>query len=436
LEILLRKNRLLLSTVLSVLLFTSLALPVESAASSWAQKYGGVNHDASYSLVQTDDGGYALAGSTDSAVGAGEKDFWLVKTDADGNQLWSRTYGGAGNEEAQSLVQTSDGGYALAGSTGERILLVKTDASGNMEWNQTYSGTAYSLVQTGDGGYALAGYIHLPEHNTFWLVKTDADGNMQWSNTYGLGNTDYRAYSMIQTDDGGYALAGTGYRGVLGGPGIWLVKTDASGNMQWNNYEGEGIAEMGEGIAYSLVQTGDGGYALAGYVIFGYTDFWLVKTDADGNMQWDNTYDGGGDSEHAYSLVQTSDGGYALAGSTDSAVGAGEKDFWLVKTDSSGNQLWSRTYGGAGNEEAQSLVQTSDGGYALAGSTDSFGAGDYDFWLVKTDENGINPFVSSSESSLELIVIVVIAIVIIFFGLALLFYIIKRKRKPKIVFSS
>ena len=150
---------------------------------------------------------------------------------------------------------------------------------------------------------------------------------------------------------------------------------------------------------------------------------------------WAQKY-GGVNHDASYSLVQTDDGGYALAGSTDSAVGAGEKDFWLVKTDADGNQLWSRTYGGAGNEEAQSLVQTSDGGYALAGSTDSFGAGDYDFWLVKTDENGINPFVSSSESSLELIVIVVIAIVIIVFGLALLFYIIKRKRKPKIVFSS
>ena len=256
--------------------------------------------------------------------------------------------------------------------------------------------------------------------NHFWLVKTDADGNIQWKNIYGIGNSDCRAYSMIQTDDGGYALAGTIYRGVLGGPGILLVKTDAFGGLQWSNYEGEGIAEMGEGYAYSLVQTIDGGYALAGYALFGYTDFWLVKTDADGNMQWDNTYNGGGSSEHAYSLVQTGDGEYVMAGFTNSVAEGGETDFWLVKTDSTGNQLWNRTYGGAGDEEAHSLVQTDDGEYMIAGYTDSFGAGGYDFWLVKTER------VSDSSTSMVLL-IVVIAVAVVCFGLIVYFIKIKKK---------
>jgi len=157
--------------------------PSARAAGVWSETYGGINDDRALSLVATSDGGYAIAGTTDS-FGAGGYDFWLVKTDSSGNQLWSRTYGGAGNEEAHSLVQTGDGGYALVGSTGERIFLVKTDASGNMEWNQTFSGAAYSLVQTGDGGYALAGTIYVDGSSHFWLVKTDRVSGSSTSSTF------------------------------------------------------------------------------------------------------------------------------------------------------------------------------------------------------------------------------------------------------------
>jgi predicted secreted protein len=175
--------------------------------------------------------------------------------------------------------------------------------------------------------------------------------------------------------------------------------------------------------ALSLVATLDGGYTIAGttdsFGAGGY-DFWLVKTDADGNMQWDNTYNGGGSSEHAYSLVQTGDGEYALAGFTNSVAEGGETDFWLVKTDSTGNQLWSRTYGGAGNEEAHSLVQTDDGEYMIAGYTDSLGAGGYDFWLVKTER-------VSDSSTFMVLLIVVIAVAVVCFGLIVYFIKIKKK---------
>jgi hypothetical protein len=355
-------------------------------APAWSRTYGGTSYDYAYSLVQTGDGGYALAGYT-SSYGAGSDDFWLVKTDSAGNMLWSRTYGGTSIDEARSLIQTSDGGYALAGYTwsygagAADVWLVKTDSAGNMLWSKTYGGTgddvALSVVQTGDGGYALAGYTG----SDFWLVKTDSAGNMLWGKTYG-GTGNDRAFSVVQTVDGGYALAGGTSSYGAGSYDFWLVKTDSAGNMLWSNTYGGTSYDY----AYSLVQTFDEGYALAGYTGSygaGGDDVWLVKTDSAGNMLWSNTY-GGTSGDYAYSLVQTGDGGYALAGYTWS-YGAGSGDFWLVKTNGAGNTQWSRTYGGTDIDYAYSLVQTGDGGYALAGITWSYGAGSGDFWLVKVN---------------------------------------------------
>jgi len=185
---------------------------------------------------------------------------------------------------------------------------------------------------------------------------------------------------LVQTSDGGYALAGYTNSSGAGNYDFWLVKTDSSGNAQWNKTYGGALRD----VARVLMQTSDGGYALAGNTYSfgsGDEDSWLVKTDSSGNAQWNKTY-GGMYEDNTYSLVQTTDGGYALAGYTAS-FGAGGQDFWLIETDASGNAQWNQTCGGTGVEGAYSLVQTSDEGYALAGYTDSFGAGDYDFWLVK-----------------------------------------------------
>ena len=306
----------------------------------WNKTYGGIRIDQALSLAQTADGGYVLAGFTYS-FGAGRYDFWLVKTDAYGNIEWNKTYGGPDYDRAWSVIQTSDGGYAIAGYTESfgaglnDFWLVKTDSAGNLEWNKTYGGTsrdvANALVQTSDGGYAIAGYTESFGAGSydFWLVKTDAYGNAQWNKTYGGTNDDW-ALSLVQTSDGGYAMAGSTY------------------------------------------SFGAGRY-----------DFWLVKTDSAGNLEWNKTY-GGTNDDWALSLVQTSDGGYAIAGETWS-FGAGDADFWLVRTDAAGNVHWNKTYGGPDFDAASSLVQTSDGGYAIAGFTYSFGAGDADFWLVKAD---------------------------------------------------
>jgi len=400
-----------IATLMLALLFSALVgtLPfgIVQAATMWSQIYGTPAIEYAYSLVATSDGGYAITGVTEFGNSSG--DFWLVKTDADGNMEWNQTYGGAGDDRGASVVYASDGGYTLLGGTesfgvgGVDFWLVKTDGFGNMEWNQTYGGAgddyASSLIETSDGGYALAGSwnyslnIVTPSFGNFWLVKTNATGAMEWNQTYGRASVDLPC-SLVEVADGGYAIAGYSY---FSGDytDVWLVKTDGFGNMEWNQTYGGTTADA----AYSLIATSDGGYALAGYTASfgaGGWDFWLVKIDGFGNMEWNQTY-GGTTDDAAYSLVETSDGGYALAGFTRS-FGAGGYDFWLIKTDAAGSIEWNRTYGGEDWEEIRSLVETSDGGYALAGGTYYWdGFNNPDFLLVKTDEYGDAPVVPEAS---------------------------------------
>jgi len=275
--------------------------------------------------------------------------------------------------------------FVLLGSS--VIVLVNAQVSW-VEWNQTYGGTnderAYSVIQTSDGGFALIGftyYIDL-ENEDFYLIKTDEQGNLQWEQTYGGAGAEGGS-SLVQTSDGGYALAGSTTSFGAGNIDFWLVKTDSDGNVMWNQTYGGTETDSAE----SMVQTGDGGFALTGRTNSfgaGLWDFWLVKTDSNGNMMWNQTY-GGTEWDLPNSLVQTRDGGYALAGYTES-FGAGSNDYWLVKTDADGNVMWNQTYGGTEFDEATSLVQTSDGGYVLAGSSNSLQNGGV--WIVKTDANG------------------------------------------------
>jgi len=204
-----------------------------------------------------------------------------------------------------------------------------------------------------------------------------APGDTLWTRTYG-GIYDDAAYSVDQTTDGGYICAG--WTVSFGGLDFYLVKTDASGDTQWTRiYDHDGDNE-----AYSAQQTTDGGYIIAGWTVG--MNFYLVKTDAGGNTLWTRTY-GGSMSDWAYSVQQTTDGGYIIAGFTYS-FGAGNSDCYLVKTNADGDTLWTRTYGGSFNDEAYSVQQTTDGGYIIAGRTGSFGAGYSDIYLVKTDAGG------------------------------------------------
>jgi len=358
------------------------------ACQSWSRTFGGSENDLAYSVQQTSDGGYILLGATES-YGAGSANFRLIKTDVQGNEEWERTFGGSEDDWGYSVQQTSDGGYILfGGSYGTRdgdFWLIKTDSQGNKQWERTFGGSdidwGWSVQQTSDGGYILLGYTESygTGKEDLWLIKTDSQGNKQWERTFGGSSRD-KGWSVQQTTDGGYILLGTTWSYGAGSADFWLIKTDSQGNKQWAKTFGGSEDDWG----ISVRQTEDGGYILLGdtksYGV-GSADFWLIKTDAQGNKQWERTFGGSGD-DQGYSVQQASDGGYILLGTTWS-YGAGSADSWLIKTDAYGNKEWDRTFGGSDIDWGWSVQQTSDGGYILLGCTASYGARGLDFWLIK-----------------------------------------------------
>jgi predicted secreted protein len=367
---------------------------------------------ANGNILQTSDGGYIFSGYTGS-FGAGGLDGAIIKTDSIGNIKLNQTYGGALDESFADLINSKDRNYVLCGYTmsfgagSHDFWLLKVNASGSILLNQTYGGIgsdqAYSLIQTIDGGYALAGSTNSSGAGNldYWLVKTDATGTILWNKTYGGTGADI-AMAVVQSSDGGYAIAG---RSAPLGSSIndfWLLKTDSTGNVVWNKTYGGTANDQPN----SMVLTIDGGYAMFGATTSfgaGGSDAWLVKTDSNGNIQWNKTYGGSG-TESALYVVQTSEGGYALTGSTP-VLAVGGVDIYLIKTDESGNQLWNKTYGGPANEDAYSLIQTIDGGYAIAGQTRSFGYGNsanFDWYLIKADSECGLTQISSTVNSITL----------------------------------
>ena len=360
----------------------------------WNKTFGGASYDNGHEVQQTSDSGYIITGSTDS-YGAGWEDVWLIKTDKNGNEEWNKTFGGGYRDFGISVRQTSDGGYIITGtyriteigisfSSGD-VWLIKTDKNGNNEWTKTFGGADYdsgrSVQQTSDGGYIITGDTdsYGAGRVDVWLIKTDKNGNEQWNKTFG-GNASDESESIQQTSDGGYIIIGFTDSYGVDGRDVWLIKTDKNGNEQWNRTLGGAAYDYGE----SVQETSDGGYIITGFTYSygaGSWDVWLIKTDKNGNEEWNKTF-GGTASDWGESVQQTSDGGYIITGSTES-YGAGEWDVWLIRTDRNGNEEWNRTFGGAGYDFGNSAQQTSDGGYIITGCTESYGAGERDVWLIK-----------------------------------------------------
>ena len=377
----------------AVILATSVFVCCASASAEepemeWNKTFGGPEVDKGYSVQQTSDGGYIIAGETYS-FGVGDSDVCLIKTDENGELEWDRTFGGSADDRGKSVQQTSDGGYIIAGETysfgagDSDVCLIKTDEKGGKEWSKTFGGTdwdeGYSVQQTSDDGYIIAG-----ETGSFgaggsdvWLVKTDEKGEEEWNKTFGGGTSDH-GYSVEQTSDGGYIIAGETYcwGGKFGE--LYLIKTDEKGEEEWSKM----FSERDWTVGYSVEQTSDGGYIIAGGTWWHISDVYLIKTDEDGEEEWSKTF-GGRYTDYAKSVEQTSDGGYIIAGMTES-FGAGDSDVSLIKTDENGVVKWSKTFGGAYEDDrGESVQQTTDGGYIIAGFTNSFEAGDADVWLIK-----------------------------------------------------
>jgi hypothetical protein len=360
----------LIALLLSSLL-VGLSLQTGKAANPytifWTKTYGAPPNETADAVVQTIDGGYSIAGSNNSYTGSNfpnGSNAFLTKTDSTGNQLWTKTYRLGGLQlGVSSVIQTSDKGYALAYSVQNPVsgnaYLVKTDLAGNQLWLDESTVSTCFVVQTSDGGFVWGGTSGIPSLQQpyyIWLNKTDSAGNQIWGKTYGNGNQAI-AYSIVQTTDGGYAIAGLQAAGTA-----LLIKTDSAGNEIWGK-----TYPSFYGFCASLVQTSGGGYSVVAYkIVAGNADYYLVKLDSSGNLQWSQPF-----GFSIRSLVQTNDGGYLICGSNT-----------LLKVDSSGNVQWTQTFAGV---SLSSLIATNDGNYAVAG-TYSDAVNTYS-WLSKISIN-------------------------------------------------
>jgi hypothetical protein len=391
------KNRMLWAFFFLCFLSTVYCLlPTASIAQvTFERTYGGAENDRGYSVIQTSNGGFIITGSNESS-GAGGSDVFLIRTDSLGQTLWTKTYGDTANDGGISIQRTLDGGFIIAGFTqvmfigGGDVYLIKTDSLGDSIWTKTYGGMEMdggtSVQQTSDGGYIIAGSTQSfgVIGNDVYLIKTDSLGDTLWTKTYGSIDNDYGS-SVQQTPDGGYIIVGNTFSFGAGNSDVYLIKTDSLGDSIWTKTYGGAESEDGN----SIQQTQDSGFIIVGFTFSfgaGVNDVYLIKTDSLGDTLWTGTYGGIG-SDGGFTIQKTSDGGYIIVGGTRS-FGAGSRDVYLIKTDSLGDTLWTRSYGGIANEAGFSVQETMDGGYIISGWTDSFGAGLYDVYLIKTDSLG------------------------------------------------
>jgi len=309
----------------------------------WQYTYGGSGDDVAYAVQETSDEGYIIAGYTYS-FGAGESDYWILKLTSEGVVEWQFTYGGIGDDRA------------------------------------------YSIQETSDEGYIVAGYMHFfgVQTSDIWILKLTSGGDIEWQHIYG-GTGDDKAYSVQQTSEGGYIVAGsTQYLGAMDHD-FWVLKLTPAGFFEWQRiYRG-----YGDDVAYFVQETSDEGYIVAGDTnSFGFkeSEFWVLKLTSIGDIEWERIY-GGSDNDYLNCIQETSDGGYVVTGNTYS-FGGGDSDFLVLKLSSTGNIEWQRAYGGSEEDVTYYIQETSDEGYIAAGYTDSFGVGGSDFLLLKLFSNG------------------------------------------------
>jgi hypothetical protein len=393
----------------------------------WQKNFGGTDSDEAKSIQQTSDGGFVVVGNTysldnDVASNHGLCDSWIVKMNGSGVPEWKKSFGGTGIDLSNAIQQTVDGGYIFTGwsnsidgdVTGnfgfEDVWVVKLDNIGNIQWQKSFGGTgndqSYDIQQTTDGGYIIAGIsssndIDVSSNNgcfDYWIVKLNNTGIIQWQKSFGGSGCEYVS-SIRQTTDGGYIVGG--WTGSVDGDvtvnygeyDYWIVKLDNSGIIQWQRSFGS----LHDDQAYSIQQTSDNGYIIAGVSFLTADDdegnYWVLKLDSLGLLQWEKPFGGTAD-DGAYSIQQTADGGYIVAGGSNSTDGdvttnSGSLDYWIVKINSSGDLIWEKSFGGTLDETPTSIQQTTDGGFIIAGwsvSNDGDLTGSYglgDYWILK-----------------------------------------------------
>lgn len=361
----------------SLVVGTTAAQAATPPAVEWSASYDAGGYEHFHSVVQTADGGYAGVGGN-----------YLMQTDAVGNLVWAVQNAA----ELMCIKKVSGGGFIVSGYLGNNAYLAKYDDAGTLLWEQQFAQArrASTVQPTKDGGYIVSGYVNngSATGEDMWLLKVDATGNFQWEKTFGGAKADLPGEfdnALQQTSDGGYILAGTSwsYATQPYTSDVYVVKTDAYGNLKWQKTYGGTQTDMGNAVQ----QTTDGGYIIAGrYQTSTSNDAYLIKTDTFGNSQWQKIYGGSSYTDAAHTVFQTSDGGYLLGGyySFDYT----DFDMYLVKTTSTGAISWQNAYGGYLGEFLYTLNQTSDGGYVLGGYTESFATTGRDYFLVKLGTAG------------------------------------------------
>lgn len=355
----------------------------------WARTFGGAAGDWSYAMTGTRDGGLAAAGRTESQ-GAGREDLWVVRVDGDGNRIWDRAYGGPAADRARSIVETRDGGFVVAGATESKgagefdVWVLKLDARGELLWDRHFGGPgadwASAVVETRDGGFAIAAYTQDTLATPFdaWVLKLDARGERLWERRLG-GAAEEWASAIAEAGDGRLVVAGHTESKGAGGADAWVFELSPAGELAWERTYGGADRDY----ASAVTVTGDGGIVVAGPTSSrgaGGVDAWVARLDAAGAVVFERTYGGAADDWPRAVLPLGS--GYAVSGYTMSK-GAGEYDVWLLGLDATGALVREDTFGGPGNEWARSLVRMPDGGLAVAGDTWSQGAGLSDVWILR-----------------------------------------------------
>lgn len=413
------------------LLLLSSPLPAQPII-EWQKCLGGSDYEEATSVCPTNDDGFVVMGLTSSVNGDvtgnhGGIDFWVVKLDKMGTIQWKKALGGSNNEWGYCIRQTSDGGYIVAGDTRSNngdvsgfhgnidAWVVKLSSAGIIQWQRALGGSnwddAWSVEQTSDGGYILAGRSNSNDGDVtgnhgffdFWVVKLSGAGILEWQKSLG-GSGEDTAFSVRQTPDGGYVVAGASdsddgdASGLNGSGDYWVVKLNSVGDLEWQKMLGSTSLDR----ANDIHPTSDGGYVVVGITSWsdgdvtgnhGGYDYWVAKLNSTGDIQWEKSL-GGSDEDFGQSIKQTSDNGYIVAGFTRSEDGDvsdndGGQDAWIVKLSEEGEIQWEKAMGGTQAERARSIDQANDNGYIIAGyswSNDGDVSGNHggvDFWVVK-----------------------------------------------------
>ncbi|HYV92126.1 MAG TPA: T9SS type A sorting domain-containing protein [Chitinophagales bacterium] len=373
-----------------IAIFISLSNEDASGQTTFQKTFGTAGgYTGRCSVQQTTDGGYVISGGI-YANGTTGVDAFLMKTNSNGDVTWSKTYGSSNIEWAIDAKQTLDGGYIITGEMEDQsriVFLLKTDMNGDTVWVRRFEANYLSffwgsVVATSDGGYATAFPYSLPGTFAIHLAKTDQNGNLLWTKEYGDLTTRLLPYSIHETSDHGFIITGLESPSLSSEYNVILIKADSVGNVEWSKTYGTDAVQE---VAYDVEQTDDGGYIVNAFA-FGST--LLIRTNSVGDTLWTRLFGVYPNSFFAASVRQTSDDGFILAGGIG-PIGAGTGYLHLVKTNSGGDTLWTRSIGSTGfNTAASSIQETISKGFIIAGGRGIYNAGNYQIYVAETDSFG------------------------------------------------